>query len=77
MSFLPDIPQEKLVADLEALIEVVKAGLTGLNEQKLNEQYPLEFLGQKSTAFYLAQFYGHLNYHLGQINYLRRILENQ
>ena len=71
-----DIPQETLVANIENLIEVVKTSLAGLDQQKLDEQYPLEFLGQKSTAFYLSNFYGHFNYHLGQINYLRRILED-
>ncbi len=72
---LTGVPQEKLIADIERLIEVVKTGLQNVDQQKLEEKYPLEIVGQKSTAFYLTFFYGHLNYHLGQINYLRRILE--
>jgi hypothetical protein len=69
------ISREQLVADIERLIPVIKNTLPGLTDEQLTATYPLEFYGPKSTAFYLAHFYGHFNYHLGQINYLRRILE--
>jgi hypothetical protein len=72
---LKGVSQEKLIADIESLIEVVKTSLQGINQQVLDKQYPLEMVGQKSTAYYLTFFYGHFTYHLGQINYLRRILE--
>ena len=72
---LKDVPREKLVADIESTIEVVKTSLTGISQSKLDETYPLEMWGQKSTSFYLTSFYGHFNYHLGQVNYLRRMLE--
>ena len=72
---LRDVPREKLIADIDSTIEVVKTSLAGLDQAKLDETYPLEFVGQKSTAFYLSFFYGHFTYHLGQINYLRRILD--
>ncbi|MDP9047091.1 MAG: DUF1572 domain-containing protein [Bacteroidota bacterium] len=73
---LRDVPQAKLVADIESTIEVVKAGLNGIDQSKLDEIYALDFLGKHSTVWYLTMFYGHLNYHLGQVNYLRRILES-
>jgi len=69
------IPREKLVADIETLIPIIKTTLPNLTDEQLAAKYPLEFYGPKSTAFYLAHFYGHFNYHLGQINYLRRMLE--
>jgi hypothetical protein len=72
---LTGVSREKLVADIESTIEVVKSSLAGISQSKLEETYPLEMAGKKSTAFYLTFFYGHFNYHLGQINYLRRILE--
>jgi hypothetical protein len=73
---LTGVPQEKLIADIESLIEVIKTSLNGIEQSKLDETYALEMVaGKKSTAWYLTFFYGHLNYHLGQINYLRRILE--
>ncbi|ASU32990.1 DUF1572 family protein [Mucilaginibacter xinganensis] len=70
-----DIPREQLIAGIEHLIEVIKTTLGNITRQQLDETYPLEIQGQKSTGFYLVYFHGHLNYHLGQINYLRRILE--
>jgi hypothetical protein len=69
------IAREKLIADIEALIPVIKSTLPRLTDEQLAATYPLEFYGPNTTAFYLAHFYGHFNYHLGQINYLRRILE--
>jgi len=72
---LKDVPRKKLIADIESTIEVVKTSLAGIEQTKLEETYPLEFWGQKSTGWYLTMFYGHFNYHLGQVNYLRRILE--
>jgi hypothetical protein len=70
-----DVPRRELIAGIDNLIEVVKNSLTDISQQKLDEIYPLEVNGQKSTAYYLTYFHGHLNYHLGQVNYLRRILE--
>ena len=70
-----DVPRQELIAGLDNLIEVVKTSLQNISQQKLEETYPLEAFGQKSTAWYLTFFHGHLNYHLGQVNYLRRILE--
>jgi len=70
-----DVPAKKLIADIESLVEIIKNSLAGITQQKLDEQYPLESFGTHSTSYYLLHFYGHLNYHLGQINYLRRVLE--
>jgi hypothetical protein len=49
--------------------------LSGLSEEAFKSDYPLDFISKTSVYFYMANFYGHLNYHLGQVNYLRRILE--
>jgi hypothetical protein len=39
-------------------------------------EYPLIFDDMKvSNSYVLLQLLLHLNYHLGQVNYLRRILE--
>jgi hypothetical protein len=73
---LMGVSREKLIADIESTIEVVKWSLSEINQDKLDATYALEFVGQKSTVYYLTFFYGHFTYHLGQINYLRRILEN-
>ena len=73
---LNGISREKLISDIEKTIEVIKFSLENVEQSKLDETYPLGNFGTKSTAFYLSTFYGHLNYHLGQVNYLRRVLES-
>ncbi|TSD63350.1 DinB family protein [Inquilinus sp. KBS0705] len=70
------VPRHEIVSAIIAVAEVVKVTLTNLPQQQLEDTFPLDFLGTKSTTFYLLQLYGHLNYHLGQVNYLRRILED-
>lgn len=50
---------------------------TTIDEQTLNELYPIQvFKNEELTvAAMLLHLTNHLNYHLGQINYLRRVLE--
>lgn len=69
------VAREQLLADLDKTITVIKNTLPGISDADLDKPFPLEPFGQRSTAFYFTHFYGHLTYHLGQINYLRRILE--
>lgn len=72
---LTGVSREKLVADIEKTVEVIKFSFETIDQAKLDENYTLEMAGTHSTAWYLTFFYGHFTYHLGQINYLRRILE--
>jgi len=69
-----DVPKEKLITGLDELAAMVYKVLSGLSEEEFKADYPLDFLGKNSVQFYMLNFYGHLNYHLGQVNYLRRIL---
>jgi hypothetical protein len=46
-----------------------------LSEEQLEMEYPEVVLeAATSTREFLMHLYGHLNWHLGQVNYLRRIL---
>ena len=72
---LTGIPREKLVADIESLLLTIKSSLADKSPSQLGEKYAIDRFGENSTAWYLTFFYGHFAYHLGQINYLRRILE--
>jgi hypothetical protein len=68
------VKREDLVAGLEALIPMINETL---NAQDLNAEYPAFFDKPKTTIGYvLVQLLAHLNYHLGQVNYLRRILND-
>lgn len=69
------IPRAELIAQLRHTKTTLNAVLGELNETKLEENYPEEVLGYAmTTRYFLIHLYGHLNYHLGQVNYLRRVL---
>ena len=71
-----DIPREELIRKIEGTIEVVTHTLNRLPEEALAQEYPLLVLKEKtSTGYFLTHLAVHLGYHLGQINYHRRILE--
>ena len=61
---------------VEETIPVVRSSLEHLSDADMEKEYPLEVLGEKhSTGFFLVHLATHLSYHLGQINYHRRLLE--
>jgi hypothetical protein len=63
----------ELVAQLEALIPLINETLAALN---MDAEYSIVFDDAKrSNSYVLLQLALHLNYHLGQVNYLRRVLE--
>jgi uncharacterized protein YxeA len=71
-----DVEKQKLVTQLEALIPMINKTLNAFAQEDMEAEYPLVFDGMKRTNSYvLIQLLVHLNYHLGQINYLRRVLE--
>ncbi|HEY5748841.1 MAG TPA: DUF1572 family protein [Chryseolinea sp.] len=70
------VPRKDLVTQLEALIPMINKTVNGLTPEQLDAEYPLVFDDAKRPKSYLfVQLLLHLNYHLGQVNYLRRVLE--
>lgn len=73
---LKDIPRAKLIQQIESTMEIVNSSLERLSSEDLRKQYPSEPLGyEMTTGYFLIHLFGHLNYHLGQINYHRRLLD--
>jgi len=73
---LKDIPKQELINMIEATIIVVNETLDKITEEQLNSEYPtLVFQEKTSTEFFLVHLTTHLAYHLGQINYHRRLLD--
>jgi uncharacterized damage-inducible protein DinB len=67
--------KEFLIKSLEETTEMVKKVISDLDTQQLDQTYPDNVFGyEMKTDFFLIHLVGHLNYHLGQINYHRRIL---
>jgi len=72
-----DVPIRELVAEIELTVKVVQKTLQELKEDDLQKTYPINVLGfEMTTEFFLTHLTTHLNYHLGQINYHRRLLDN-
>lgn len=73
-----NIPREKLIQEIHKTIVAVKHTLATYDGNDLDKEYPIMVLGKTSTkGFFLIHLVSHFSYHLGQINYLRRILEKQ
>jgi hypothetical protein len=71
-----DVARKDIVAGLEELIPLINKTLGSFTPEKMEADFPLVFDGMKRTNGYvLTQLMLHLDYHLGQINYLRRMLE--
>jgi len=67
------VERKVLVAQLEELIPMINKTVNALD---IEAEYPLIFDDAKrSNSYVVMQLSLHLNYHLGQVNYLRRILE--
>jgi hypothetical protein len=57
-------------------IEVVRKSLPKLKNDEVNNRYPVTIGGKdRETGYALMYFLNHFNYHLGQINYHRRMIE--
>ena len=71
------IKKSEILNEIDETIESVSGFFEEVSKDLFNRQYPLEVLGHKMTIFFfMVHLYGHLNYHLGQVNYHRRILNS-
>lgn len=72
---LKDVPRSELISKIENTLLVVNKALDALTETDLEAIYPLVvFEKEMPTGFFLVHLSTHLAYHLGQINYHRRLL---
>ena len=68
-----NVSKENLLKGLNEALEIVKTTLSNLSEEDLKKDFPIPFLEKvRPTLEILFILYGHLNYHLGQVNYHRR-----
>ncbi len=72
---LKDIPKAKLIEQIDATIGVVDGALSTLKPKDLAKEYPILVFKEKTTTeYFLVHLATHLSYHLGQVNYHRRLL---
>lgn len=73
---LKDIPRDELVQKIEDTIVMIDEVMSNFKTEQFDQEYPLEVLGGKTTTeYFLIHLAAHLSYHLGQVNYHRRLLD--
>ncbi len=69
------VSREALLAELEEVKAIIGTSLLGLDPIRLGDFSRHSFFGYEMTVgYFLVHLYGHFDYHLGQINYHRRLL---
>lgn len=73
---LKNVPRTELIKQVEDTKEVVVNTLKTLTEADLQKEYKRRvFEDTMTTEYFLIHLTMHLSYHLGQINYHRRLLD--
>lgn len=72
-----NIPITKLTSMVDETMQIVDETLVKMDNDDLKKMYPIEvFKEPMTTEYFLTHLATHLTYHLGQINYHRRLLDN-
>lgn len=73
---MKDVPATELVQKIDATIQVAELALKDITPEQLQKDFPLVIWDKPMTTEYtLIRLATHLSYHLGQINYHRRLLD--
>ena len=71
-----NVSKQELLDKVEETREVVISTMKKLNNEDVDKKYVEDVFGYEMTnGFFLIHLAAHLSYHLGQVNYIRRILE--
>jgi hypothetical protein len=70
-----NVSKAEMLADIDATRNVVLSTLAGMTEEDFEKVYPIEVFGKPmTTGYFFTHLTTHFNYHLGQINYHRRLI---
>ena len=73
---LKNVPRIELLEQIDKVMIIVERTLKALTDEDLQKEYKRRvFEEEMTTEFFLVHLVAHLSYHLGQINYHRRLLE--
>jgi uncharacterized damage-inducible protein DinB len=71
------VSRTELLDKIDEAIQMINKSLDKLDENTLKNEYPiLVFEDKTSIEYMLIHLATHLSYHLGQINYHRRLIDN-
>ncbi|HWV70080.1 MAG TPA: DUF1572 family protein [Pseudosphingobacterium sp.] len=73
---LKNVPRQELINQIDRTIEMLEMVVGSLTEDQLKSEFPRAVADDKvSTEYFLIHLAMHLSYHLGQVNYHRRLLD--
>jgi len=73
---LRNVPRQVMLDQIDSTIDVVMKSLYDFPEEKFSDSYPQQVFKEPMTyQYFMVHLVGHLNYHLGQVNYHRRLLD--
>jgi uncharacterized damage-inducible protein DinB len=73
---LKNIPRQKLLEEIDNTKNVVVDTLEQVSRKELEGNYPIVVFGEPmTTEYFLIFLLKHFGYHLGQINYHRRLVK--
>lgn len=71
-----NIPVAEICTELDNVLKRIPDTIRSVTQVQLGETYPEKVFQEfMTTEYFLLHLYAHLNYHLGQINYHRRLLD--
>jgi hypothetical protein len=70
-----DVPRAELLTECDAALDALTRGFAALTDEALSKPFPVELAGATlPTGLALLHMATHLAYHLGQIDYHRRLV---
>lgn len=73
---IKDVPKQELIEALELLNFMIQDTLAKIPDSMWKQEYPDQVFGYPMTyEYFFIHLLGHLNYHTGQLNYHRRLLD--
>jgi len=70
------VDRDELINRIRDSRKTVRETMDNLTPEDFSKTYPLQPFGfEMSTEYFLIHLYSHFSYHLGQINYHRRLLD--
>jgi hypothetical protein len=73
-----NVSRNVLITDIDETRQVVANSLLKFPEDWFDRKYPLEEFGYPMTyEYFMVHLVSHINFHLGQVNYHRRLLDTK
>ena len=70
-----NVSREKMLGNIDTTLGVIRSTLSRLSDDDFAKTYPIEVFGKPmTTGWFLTHLATHLSWHLGQINYHRRLV---